>query len=86
MRDEEAHPLRRVRPRAGREDFDLAEGDVLIEDERIAEVGRGLRARDAEVVDATNTIVMPGFVDTHRMAAESRDHVIAKSGFRLPGI
>ena len=44
----------------------LAEGDVLIEDDRIAEVGPGLRPRDAEVVDATDTIVMPGFVDTHR--------------------
>jgi 5-methylthioadenosine/S-adenosylhomocysteine deaminase len=46
----------------------LAEGDVLIEAGRIAEVGRGLRARDAEVVDAADTIVMPGFVDTHRHA------------------
>jgi cytosine/adenosine deaminase-related metal-dependent hydrolase len=44
----------------------LAQGDVLIEDGRVAEVGRGLRARDAETVDATDTIVMPGFVDAHR--------------------
>jgi 5-methylthioadenosine/S-adenosylhomocysteine deaminase len=42
------------------------QADVLIEDGRIAEVGQGLRARDAEVVDATDTVVMPGFVDTHR--------------------
>jgi 5-methylthioadenosine/S-adenosylhomocysteine deaminase len=46
----------------------LVEGDVLIEDGRVAEIGRGLRARDAELVDATDTIVMPGFVDTHRHA------------------
>jgi cytosine/adenosine deaminase-related metal-dependent hydrolase len=44
----------------------LTEGDVLIDGADIAEVGRGIRARDAEVVDATDTIVMPGFVDTHR--------------------
>ncbi len=44
----------------------LTQADVLIEDGVIAEVGTGLRARDAEVVDATDTIVMPGFVDTHR--------------------
>jgi cytosine/adenosine deaminase-related metal-dependent hydrolase len=40
--------------------------DVLIEDGRIAEIGPDLRTRNAEVVDATDTIVMPGFVDTHR--------------------
>ncbi len=44
------------------------QADVRIEDGRIAEVGRGLRARDAEVQDAADTIVMPGFVDTHRHA------------------
>jgi 5-methylthioadenosine/S-adenosylhomocysteine deaminase len=44
----------------------LGLGDVLIDGGRIAEVGSGLRARDAEQVDASDTIVMPGFVDTHR--------------------
>jgi 5-methylthioadenosine/S-adenosylhomocysteine deaminase len=44
------------------------EADVVVEDGRIAEVGRALRARDAEVLDASDTIVMPGFVDTHRHA------------------
>jgi 5-methylthioadenosine/S-adenosylhomocysteine deaminase len=41
--------------------------DVLIEGGRISEVGESIRApRDAEQVDATGTIVMPGFVDAHR--------------------
>lgn len=43
-----------------------AEADVLIEDGTVVEVGRGLRSRTAETIDASNTIIMPGFVDTHR--------------------
>lgn len=42
------------------------EADVLVEDGIIVEVGTGVRFRDAEVVDAADAIVMPGFVDTHR--------------------
>ncbi len=45
---------------------DFATGDVLIEDDRIAAVGPALAAGDAEVVDASGMIVMPGFVDSHR--------------------
>lgn len=48
-----------------------AAADVLIEGESVAEVGSRLRARDAEVVDAADSIVIPGFVDTHRHASES---------------
>jgi 5-methylthioadenosine/S-adenosylhomocysteine deaminase len=44
------------------------QADVLIEDGLIAEVGPSIRARDAEQIDVTDTIVMPGFVDTHRHA------------------
>jgi cytosine/adenosine deaminase-related metal-dependent hydrolase len=44
--------------------------DVLIEDGRIAAVGPDLiadaEAADVEVIDATERIVLPGFVDTHR--------------------
>jgi cytosine/adenosine deaminase-related metal-dependent hydrolase len=42
------------------------QGDVLIEGSTIAAVGPNLRATDAEVIDASTTIVMPGFIDTHR--------------------
>lgn len=56
------------------------EADVLIEQGRIAEVGPGLRARDAELVDAKDTIVMPGFVDTHRHAWKSLFRNMGESG------
>lgn len=48
-----------------------AEADVLIDGQTVAAVGSGLRARDAEVIDASGAIVMPGFVDAHRHTGES---------------
>jgi 5-methylthioadenosine/S-adenosylhomocysteine deaminase len=40
--------------------------DVLVEDGRVVAVERDLAAEDADVVDATGCLVLPGFVDTHR--------------------
>lgn len=45
---------------------DLPRGDVLVEDGRIAAVATTIETTGAEVVDATDKIVMPGFADTHR--------------------
>jgi 5-methylthioadenosine/S-adenosylhomocysteine deaminase len=45
---------------------EIPNGDVLVEDGAIVEVGPGLEASEAEEIDATGMIVMPGFVDTHR--------------------
>ncbi len=39
--------------------------DVLIENGRIAEIGHGLAARGAQVIDARDCIVCPGLVDMH---------------------
>jgi cytosine/adenosine deaminase-related metal-dependent hydrolase/ribose/xylose/arabinose/galactoside ABC-type transport system permease subunit len=44
----------------------LPNGDVLVDRDRIAVIGPDLAADDAEVIDASGMIVMPGFVDTHR--------------------
>lgn len=49
---------------------DLPQGDVLIEDGRIAAVRPDISA-DAEVLDMTGRIVIPGFVDTHRHTWEA---------------
>jgi 5-methylthioadenosine/S-adenosylhomocysteine deaminase len=45
---------------------DFAAADVLIERDKIVEVGPRLVVEDAEVIDASGMIVMPGFVDSHR--------------------
>ncbi|MGW2483894.1 amidohydrolase family protein [Streptomyces sp. NPDC001571] len=45
---------------------DLDRGDVLIEDGVITKVAGHIDAPDAEVIDARERIVMPGFVDNHR--------------------
>ncbi len=45
---------------------EIADGQILIEDEAIAAVGTDLGVTDAELVDASGSIVVPGFVDTHR--------------------
>ena len=50
---------------------DLPVGDVLIEDDAIVEVGADLSSADAEVIDATGKIVMPGFIDSHRHTWET---------------
>jgi 5-methylthioadenosine/S-adenosylhomocysteine deaminase len=50
---------------------DIPNGDVLIEGDRIADVGADLGVSDAEVIDAAGSIVMPGFVDTHRHTWET---------------
>jgi cytosine/adenosine deaminase-related metal-dependent hydrolase len=49
---------------------DRTTGDVLIEDDKIAAVEASIDA-DAEVVDCTGRIVIPGFVDTHRHTWET---------------
>ncbi|PHV66978.1 amidohydrolase family protein [Williamsia muralis] len=41
-------------------------GDVLIDDGRIVEVGVGLDATGATVINGTDRAVLPGFIDTHR--------------------
>jgi cytosine/adenosine deaminase-related metal-dependent hydrolase len=54
-------------PRVG--DFEKA--DVLIDGKTIAQVAPTITASDAEVVDCSGTIVMPGFITTHNHQYES---------------
>ncbi len=50
---------------------DLPSADVLIEDRRIAQIAPDLGDVDAEVIDASHGIVIPGFVDSHRHTWET---------------
>ena len=45
---------------------DFESADVLISGSKIAAVGPNLSAPDAETIEASRAIVMPGFIDTHR--------------------
>ena len=44
---------------------DLPRADVLVEGDTIAAIGPRLRADDAEVLDASGCIVVPGFINAH---------------------
>ena len=46
-------------------DTDVFEGDILIDGEKIIEIGTGLSAEGAEVIDASGKYVLPGAVDVH---------------------
>jgi 5-methylthioadenosine/S-adenosylhomocysteine deaminase len=63
-------------PRVG--DFEKA--DVLIDGKLIADVGPSVSAPDAEVVDCSGTIVMPGFITTHHHQYETLQRSVIADG------
>src|SRR6266581_304424 len=50
---------------------DLPQGDVLVEGKKIKAIARSINASNADVIDATGRIVMPGFIDTHHHQFET---------------
>src|SRR5262249_43679461 len=54
-----------VEPKVGK----LVKGDLLIQGKKIAAIGPNLPV-SGEVIDASNTILIPGFVDCHRHSWE----------------
>ena len=58
---------------------DFEKADVLIEGSRIADVKPNISAQ-AKIIDASNMIVMPGFVDTHRHAWQAALRNILPNG------
>jgi cytosine/adenosine deaminase-related metal-dependent hydrolase len=63
-------------PKVG--DFESA--DVLVDGTQIAAIGRNLQAGDAEIVDCSGTIVMPGFITTHHHQYETIQRSIIPDG------
>jgi 5-methylthioadenosine/S-adenosylhomocysteine deaminase len=43
----------------------VEDADILLDGDKIAEVGKNLQGNGAQIVDAKGKIVMPGFVDVH---------------------
>ena len=46
-------------------DTEVFEGDILIDGEKIIEIGNGVCADGAEIIDASGKYVLPGAVDVH---------------------
>jgi cytosine/adenosine deaminase-related metal-dependent hydrolase len=60
---------------------DFVKGDVLIQGTKIAAVGAELKApAQTQVIDAANTILIPGFVDAHRHSWEGQLRRIIPNG------
>ena len=45
---------------------EMPNADILVEDGKIVEIGPKLDVGDAEEIDASGKLVLPGFIDTHR--------------------
>ena len=43
----------------------IVSGDLFIREGRIAEIGKRIGSDAAETIDATDCVVLPGFVQTH---------------------
>jgi cytosine/adenosine deaminase-related metal-dependent hydrolase len=68
----------------------FAQGDVLIEGNKILDVGPNLNGGGAAVIDVSGRIVMPGFIDTHHHQFETvlrsflADGVLINDGSNSP--
>ncbi len=63
-----------------------APADVLIEDGKVVQVGAGLDALGAEVLDAAGKIVMPGVIDMHAHMRTVLGHPHAQRMVALAGV
>ena len=59
---------------------DFAKADVLIDGKQIAQIAPTVSAGDAEIVDCSGTIVMPGFITTHHHQYETLQRSLIPDG------
>lgn len=64
---------------------DFEKADVLVDGTRIAAIGPNLPANNAEVIDCTGAIVMPGFITTHHHQYETLQRSIIADGVLAGG-
>lgn len=71
---------------------DVVACDILIRDGKIADIAPHIECEEAEVIDASDMLVMPGFVDTHRHTWQTAfrgiasDWSLAQYGVALHGM
>jgi cytosine/adenosine deaminase-related metal-dependent hydrolase len=69
---------------------DFARADVLVEGKKIKAIAPSINAGNADVIDATGRIVMPGFIDTHHHQFETAlrsflaDGILINDGSNTP--
>jgi 5-methylthioadenosine/S-adenosylhomocysteine deaminase len=59
---------------------DVPDGDVLIDAGGIVAIGRDIQASDADVIDASSKLVLPGLIDTHRHTWETVTRSLISEG------
>jgi len=59
---------------------DFEKADILIDGKTIAEIAPNISTSDAEIVDCSGTIVMPGFVTTHHHIYETLQRSMIPDG------
>src|SRR5947207_3531003 len=57
---------------------DLPKGDVLIEGDKIAQVAPNIQA-DAQVIDVTGDVVIPGFIDSTGTPGNARSAAVRRT-------
>ena len=63
---------------------DFANADLLVEDGKIRDIRPGISAADAVIVDCTDRVLIPGFVDTHVHSYQGALHDMHPDGLLDP--